>query len=60
MVCGFLGTLIGVERAVALGSLWPYAAPLLTAVGALCLLAGLPADSATALPQFKANDGYPV
>jgi hypothetical protein len=43
MVCGFLGTLIGVERAVALGALWPYAAPLLTAVGALCLLAGLPA-----------------
>jgi hypothetical protein len=43
MVCGFLGTLIGVERAVALGTLWPYAAPLLTAVGGLALLAGLPA-----------------
>ena len=43
MVCGFLGTLIGVERAVALGACWPYAAPLLTAVGALALLAGLPA-----------------
>ena len=43
MVCGFLGTLIGVERAVALGALWPYAAPLLTAAGALALLAGLPA-----------------
>jgi hypothetical protein len=43
MVCGFLGTLIGVERAVALGYAWPYAAPLLTAVGALALLAGLPA-----------------
>jgi hypothetical protein len=43
MVCGFLGTLIGVERAVALGTFWPYAAPLLTAVGALALLAGLPA-----------------
>ena len=43
MVCGFLGTLIGVERAVALGAVWPYAAPLLTAVGALALLAGLPA-----------------
>lgn len=43
MVCGFLGTLIGVERAVALGALWPYAAPLLTAVGVLALLAGLPA-----------------
>jgi len=43
MVCGFLGTLIGVERAIALGAVWPYAAPLLTAVGALALLAGLPA-----------------
>src|SRR5215468_9950200 len=43
MVCGFLGTLIGVERAVALGALWPYAAPLLTAVGTLALLTGLPA-----------------
>jgi hypothetical protein len=43
MVCGFLGTLIGVERAVALGAVWPYAAPLLTAVGTLALLSGLPA-----------------
>jgi hypothetical protein len=43
MVCGFLGTLIGVERAVALGTHWPYAAPLLSAVGALALLSGLPA-----------------
>ena len=43
MVCGFLGTLIGVERAVALGACWPYAAPLLTAMGALALLTGLPA-----------------
>src|SRR5215471_18864528 len=38
MVCGFLGTLIGIERAVALGAFWPYAAPLLTAVGTLALL----------------------
>ena len=43
MVCGFLGTLLGVERAIALGAVWPYAAPLCTAVGALALLAGLPA-----------------
>src|SRR5262249_7211820 len=43
MVCGFLGTFIGVERAVALGVFWPYAAPLLTAVGTLALLTGLPA-----------------
>lgn len=43
MVCGFLGTLIGVERAVALDTFWPYAAPLLTALGVLAFLAGLPA-----------------
>ncbi len=43
MVCGFLGTLIGVERAVAFGQRWPYVAPLLSGVGALGLLAGLPA-----------------
>lgn len=33
MVCGFLGTLISLERAVALGKLWGYLAPLLSAVG---------------------------
>ena len=49
MICGFLGTLIGVERAVALGVWWPYAAPLFTAVGALALLAGLPAPPFMAL-----------
>jgi hypothetical protein len=43
MVCGFLGTLIGVERAVAFGQRWPYVVPLLSGVGALGLLAGLPA-----------------
>jgi hypothetical protein len=49
MVCGFLGTLIGVERAVALSTHWPYATPLLTVVGALALLAGLPAPPFMAL-----------
>ena len=49
MVCGFLGTLIGLERAVALGTRWPYVAPLLTALGALALLAGLPAPPFMAL-----------
>lgn len=42
MVSGFLGTLIGVERAVALDRRWAYAAPLLTGLGALALIAGLP------------------
>ncbi|MBI3963266.1 MAG: hypothetical protein HY335_10965 [Deinococcus sp.] len=49
MVCGFLGTLIGVERAVALGALWPYGAPLLSAAGVVALLAGLPAAPLMAL-----------
>ena len=35
MVVGFLGTLIGLERAVALGQLWPYGIPVLTAIGTL-------------------------
>src|SRR5580700_6187066 len=37
MVCGFLGTLISLERAVALGSRWGYVAPGLVAAGALLL-----------------------
>jgi hypothetical protein len=37
MVSGFLGTLISLERAVALGSAWGYAAPALLAAGALTL-----------------------
>ena len=41
MVGGFLGTLIGVERATALGRWWGYAGPLLTAAGALALALGL-------------------
>ena len=41
MVCGFLGTLISLERAVALGRVWAYVAPALTGLGGLCLVAGL-------------------
>ncbi|MCC7415574.1 MAG: hypothetical protein IT176_00420 [Acidobacteria bacterium] len=37
MVCGFLGTLISLERAVALGAPWGYTAPALVAAGALAL-----------------------
>ncbi|HYM39706.1 MAG TPA: hypothetical protein VEY12_06135 [Thermoplasmata archaeon] len=39
MVSGFVGTLIAVERAVALGRRWGVAAPVLTAAGALVLVA---------------------
>ncbi len=42
MVSGFLGTLIGLERAVAVGRRWAYLAPLLSAAGAVALMAGLP------------------
>ncbi len=42
MVSGFLGTLIGLERAVAVGRRWAYLAPVLSAMGAVLLLAGLP------------------
>ncbi|MDF2629615.1 MAG: hypothetical protein K0R39_3446 [Symbiobacteriaceae bacterium] len=43
MVSGFLGTLIGLERAVGLHNQgWAYAAPVLTGLGALGLVFGLP------------------
>ncbi len=42
MVSGFLGTVIGLERAVALKRGWTYIGPLLTGLGGLALLAGLP------------------
>jgi len=50
MVCGFLGTVIGLERAVALsasfgtsgGYRWTYAGPVLTGLGALVLIIGPP------------------
>ncbi len=40
MVCGFLGTLISLERAVGLGRLWPFAAPALAAAGSLSIVVG--------------------
>jgi hypothetical protein len=49
MVLGFLGTVIGLERAVALKRGWAYGAPLLAGVGALSLLAGAPQHAAHAL-----------
>ncbi len=42
MVCGFLGTLISLERAVALGEGWSYSAPILSGAGALALIVGIP------------------
>ena len=48
MVAGFLGTLISLERAVALERRWAYLAPLLHALGALVVLA-LPGSIGPAL-----------
>ena len=42
MVGGFLGTLIGLERAVGVQKRWAYVGPLLTGVGGLLLIAGAP------------------
>jgi hypothetical protein len=41
MVCGFLGTLIGVERAAAVRRWWAYPGPVLSAAGGVCLIAGV-------------------
>jgi hypothetical protein len=41
MISGFLGTLINLERVVALNRRWAYAAPLATALGVLVLLLGV-------------------
>ena len=42
MVSAFFGTLIGLERAVALAKPWTYLGPLLSGVGGLLLLFGVP------------------
>lgn len=41
MVAGFFGTLVNLERAVAIDRIWAYSAPALSALGALATLAGL-------------------
>jgi hypothetical protein len=40
LVSGFLGTLIGLERAVALRIAWTFLAPALSGLGGLSLLSG--------------------
>ena len=54
MVIGFLGTLIGLERAVALGRVWPYGIPALSGVSVLAALAALPVQ-VSALPAVAAS-----
>lgn len=43
MIGGFLGTVISLERAVAIGRWWAYLAPALSAIAASALLSGAPA-----------------
>jgi hypothetical protein len=45
MISGMFGALIGLERAVALGRDWAYAAPALAGAGTLALVAGAPAEA---------------
>lgn len=40
MVCGFFGLVISLERAVAIGGVWPYAAPLAAGLGTAALVHG--------------------
>lgn len=42
MISGFLGTLISMERVVALGRRWPYLSPILTGLGVVTLVIGVP------------------
>ncbi|MBI5564334.1 MAG: hypothetical protein HY870_05535 [Chloroflexi bacterium] len=42
MISGFLGTLVSLERAVALQKRWAYAVPILSALGSVALFSGLP------------------
>jgi F0F1-type ATP synthase membrane subunit c/vacuolar-type H+-ATPase subunit K len=49
MVCGFLGTVISLERAVAIGERWAYSGPLASAAGAVLLIAGISPSIGTLL-----------
>jgi len=49
MVAGFLGTVISLERSVALKQGWTYLPPVLTGMGGLTLLLGLPAKLGVSL-----------
>ncbi|MCS7287565.1 MAG: hypothetical protein NZ699_00380 [Roseiflexus sp.] len=48
-VCGMLGTVIGLERAVALGRSWAFVSPALTFFGGMIMLLGAPVSLAALL-----------
>lgn len=52
MVSGFLGTVIALERAVALRARWSYLAPLSAGLGGIMLIAGLPWMAGATLITF--------
>jgi len=54
MVCGVFGTLISLERAVAIGLAWPYAAPACFGLAALLMISGLSVGSAATLTVVAA------
>jgi hypothetical protein len=70
MVCGLFGTLIRLERAVAMAKPWPYLAPGLSALGVILLLGGAPhgwsvtpfiaAAAVLTLASFKLWNGQKV
>ena len=54
LISGLFGTLVGLERAVALGRGWSYAAPALSGLGTLVLLAGAPISVAAGIYALAA------
>ena len=52
MLVGFLGTLIGLERAVALARAWPYGIPILTALSSLTTMIALPVQLSATLASL--------
>jgi hypothetical protein len=52
MLVGFLGTLIGLERAVALGRAWPHGIPILTALSSLATMIALPVQLSATLASL--------
>jgi general stress protein CsbA len=54
MVVGFLGTLIGLERAVAVERFWVYGIPLFSALSYLSLLSGVPRQTVASLALVAA------
>ncbi len=54
MIAAFFGTVISLERAVAIGQGWAYTAPLAAGAGGIALLAGAPSAIAQALGTLAA------